>query len=87
MTDYFREKNKNVVFRFSEENQNSPPERTIHCAAGAFVATCWLFAVAFTGAFTFAHPHDAEGDNDHGQDDQQHYDGRQVHAMMALAMR
>ena len=79
MRDYFRGKSKIVVF--------SPLERTIHCAAGAFVTVCWLFDVAFTGAFAFVRPQDTDGDDGHCKDNQQYDDGSEIHAMMALAMR
>ena len=60
-------------------------QRTIRRAGSTFV--CFLFCAFVTGAFAFAYPQGADGDHDEGQDNQKHYDGRQVHAMTALAMR
>jgi hypothetical protein len=64
-----------------------PPEWTVHCAACAFIAVGWLFGAAFTGAFAFARPQNADGDNGHRKDNQQYDDRSKIHAMIALAMR
>ena len=59
-----------------------PPKRTIHRATHATA-----FFVSATRIIVPALPQDADGDNDEGKDNQQHYDGCKIHAMMALAMR
>ena len=57
------------------------------CARGAFPSITRLFAVIATRTLALARTHGAYGKDDHGKDDQQHYDGGEVHEMMALAMR
>jgi hypothetical protein len=60
---------------------------TVCCAGSAFTLILCLFTGTAAGTWTFSHPHDTNGGNNHCKDNEQHYDGRQVHAMTALAMR
>ena len=62
-------------------------ERAICRAGGTAVAVFRRLSAFVAGAGAFAAPQGFDGHHDEGQDDQQHYDGRQVHTMTALAMR
>ena len=72
---------------FIGDVHKSPLERTIHRAARTIVVLPAFFVFPITGTTALAAAQVTDGDDEHGKDNEQYYDGGQIHAMTALAMR
>ena len=63
------------------------PKRTICGAMCTVIGPCRWFSFFAARAVAFAIAQHVDGIDDHPEDDEQYYDGGEVHAMTALAIR